>query len=244
MTAAPADQQRLLDLADLDLRLAGLAHRRTHLPEQAALDELVARRREATGSAARVRIAVEDLDRAIAKLGSDVDAVRRRLERGRSSLAAGGLAPREASELEHESATLARRQAELEAEQAELGARRAALAADLDHSGATVSDLDGRLAGATEARDRALAELEDSATAAEAERARLTEGVPAALLDLYGRQVADGGVGAGRLSGDRCTACSMFLGRSFAARAAAAPADEVMRCPECGAVLVRSDAAR
>jgi predicted nucleic acid-binding Zn-ribbon protein len=78
MKADPHDQRRLVDIAELDLRLGGLAHRRTALPEQAALDGLEAERRAAVESAARARIHVEDLDRAIAKLRSDLDAVRRR----------------------------------------------------------------------------------------------------------------------------------------------------------------------
>ena len=68
MKADPHLQRRLVDLADLDLRLTGLAHRRRELPEQAALDTLEAERRAAVESATRAQIRGEDLERAIAKL--------------------------------------------------------------------------------------------------------------------------------------------------------------------------------
>ena len=113
MRAEAAVQRRLVDLADLDLRIAGLSHRRAALAEQAEVDRLEGERRTARESAARARIAVEDLDRAIAKLDSDVEAVRRRRERDEALVAGGELPARQVVEVEHELGTLARREAAL-----------------------------------------------------------------------------------------------------------------------------------
>lgn len=240
MKADPTDQRRLVDIAELDLRLAGLEHRRGALPEQDALDALEAERNSATESAARARIHVEDLDRAIAKLRSDLDAVRRRREKDSELVSAGGLADRQAKELEYELGSLARRQEALEEELSELEERRVALDADISHSGATITDLDSRLTVARTERDTALAELEDAVTVTTSERAREAEGLPDDLLELYSRSGLSSGVGAAILNGGRCTGCAMDLDRETVAAFREAPADEVLTCPECSVIVVRT----
>ena len=240
MKADPHDQRRLVDIADLDLKLAGLAHRRRQLPEQAVVDDLEAQRRSATESAARAGIHVEDLERASAKLRSDLDAVRRRRERDSELRSGGTVSERQATELEYELRSLDRRERTLEAELAELTERLEAVEADVRHSGAVITDLDARLGMAMTVRDTALAELEEAVTAALQERSRLAEGLPAALLDLYARGVESSGVGAAVLSGGRCTACAMDLDRATVSWFRTAPADDVVTCPECGVIVVRT----
>lgn len=240
MKADPTDQRRLVDIAELDLRLAGLEHRRGALPEQAALDELEAERRAATESAARARIHVEDLDRAIAKLRSDLDAVRRRRERDSEMAAGGGLSERQVTELEYELRSLGRRQETLGAELAELEERREAVEADVEHSGASVTELDSRLAEARTERDTALAELENAVSTTTDERARTAEGLPVELLELYARSVRSAGVGAAVLGGGRCSGCAMDLDRGTVAAFREAPPQDVLTCPECGVIVVRT----
>lgn len=240
MKADPHDQRRLVDLAELDLRLSGLAHRRRQLPEQVVVDDLEAQRRAAVESAARAGIHVEDLERAIAKLRSDLDAVRRRRTRDSELRSGGGLSEHQATELDYELRSLARREDTLEAELSELTERLEAVEADVRHSGAVITDLDARLGMATTVRDTALADLEDSVTAAMEERARTAEGLPADLLDRYARSAESSGVGAAVLSGGRCTACAMDLDRSTVSAFRSAPADDVVTCPECGVIVVRT----
>lgn len=241
MKAEPTDQRRLVDIAELDLRLSGLAHRRASLPEQAVLDQLVAERRAAVESAARARIHVEDLDRALSKLRSDLDAVRRRRENDAALVSGGGLSERQSTELEHELRSLAHREESLKAELAELAERHEAVEADVRHSGAVITDLDARMGMATTVRDTALADLEDAVTETTAERAREAEGLPTDLLELYARSAAEAGVGAAILGGGRCSACAMDLSRSAVAAFRTAPEDDVLTCPECGVIVVRTD---
>lgn len=240
MKADPHDQRRLVDLADLDLRLAALTHRRRELPEQVALDELQAERRAAAESAARAQIHVEDLDRALAKLRSDLDAVRKRRANDSDLLASGGVSERQSTELEYELRSLARRQETLEGELDELTERHEAMVADVRHSGAVVTDLEAQIEKATAVRDRALAELEDAVTETIAERAREAEEVPAELLQCYMRSAEAAGVGAAVLNGARCSACAMDLDRSTVSAFRSAPADDVLNCPECGVIVVRT----
>ena len=240
MKADPHAQRRLVDLADLDLRLAALTHRRRELPEQVALDELQAQRRAAAESAARAQIHVEDLDRALAKLRSDLDAVRKRRANDSDLLASGGVSERQSTELEYELRSLARRQETLEGELDELTERHEAMVADVRHSGAVVTDLEAQIEKATAVRDRALAELEDAVTETIAERAREAEEVPAELLQCYMRSAEAAGVGAAVLNGARCSACAMDLDRSTVSAFRSAPADDVLNCPECGVIVVRT----
>ena len=63
------------------------------------------------------------------------------------------------------------------------------------------------------------------------------------LLALYERQRSGGGPGAALLQGGRCGACRIEIDRGELARISAATDDEVLRCPECGAILLRAKAA-
>jgi predicted nucleic acid-binding Zn-ribbon protein len=59
------------------------------------------------------------------------------------------------------------------------------------------------------------------------------------LVALYERQRTRGGAGAGALQGRRCGACRIEIDKGELARISAAAEDEVLRCPECGAILLR-----
>ena len=72
-----------------------------------------------------------------------------------------------------------------------------------------------------------------------ARREELTEALDPELVALYERQRAGGGPGAGQLQGRRCGACRIEIGRGELARIAAAADDDVLRCPECSAILLR-----
>ena len=59
------------------------------------------------------------------------------------------------------------------------------------------------------------------------------------LSAMYERQRARGGPGAGPLQGHRCGSCRVEIGRGDLAQITAAAEDEVLRCPECDAILLR-----
>jgi hypothetical protein len=67
----------------------------------------------------------------------------------------------------------------------------------------------------------------------------LTATLDPALSALYERQRAGGGPGAGQLLGHKCGACRIEIGRGELSRISAAAEDELVRCPECGAILLR-----
>jgi predicted nucleic acid-binding Zn-ribbon protein len=240
MKAEVAQQRSLLSLAELDGELNRLAHRAAHLPEQQRYQELEAKQQTVADRLAAVRIAVEDLDAQIAKLESEVDTVRQREDRDRGLLTSGAVGdPKQLEELQHELGTLERRQANLEDSLLEVMERREQLGAEQAGEQSALDAVLADLAAAGQQRDAALAEVEQSRTDTAARRAEVAAGLDGELLKLYERQRAASGIGAGRLLGGRCGACRIELDRGELARITAAADDEVLRCEECGAILLR-----
>ncbi len=240
MKADAAQQRSLLELAEIDAELSRLAHRATHLPEQQTYDRVLADQRAASDRAAVLGIALEDLDAQIAKLESEVDAVRKREDRDRGLLDSGSVTnSKQLEELQHELGTLERRQASLEDTLLEVMERREQVAGDQAREQAAADSLAQDLTAAAQARDESLAEVEEARTGRAARRVEVSAAVGGELLDLYERQRKSSGIGAGRLLGHRCGACRIELDRGELARISAAPEDEVLRCSECRAILLR-----
>jgi predicted nucleic acid-binding Zn-ribbon protein len=239
--ADAASQVRLLDLQAADTGLAQLEHRRRTLPEGAALAEL-----EKTASALADEVfdaeaRLSDIDEEQRRLERDVDAVRARADRDQQRLQGGGLPARELESLQHEVATLARRQATLEDELLEVMEQRedadAALAGLLERRGA----LDTERAELTRRREEALAGIEAAVAERTEQRSRVAAELPGDLLALYERaRQHGGGVGAAALRQRRCEGCHIELsGAELSAARAAAP-DDVLRCDNCRRILVRT----
>ncbi len=102
-----------------------------------------------------------------------------------------------------------------------------------------IDDLQAALSTAQQARDAALVEIDQARHQATTRREGLVSVIDPELVDLYEKQRARGGPGAGLLQGRRCGACRIEIDRGESARIAAAAEDDVLRCPECGAILLR-----
>jgi uncharacterized protein len=94
---------------------------------------------------------------------------------------------------------------------------------------------------AVQQRDDALADVADATARHEAARTALAGSVPDALLAVYDRiRLQTGTTGAALLKARQCQGCRIELnGRELAAVRGAAP-DEVVRCENCGRILVRT----
>ena len=188
---------------------------------------------------AAIRIALEDLDAQVSRFESEIEAVRQREERDRSWLKSGATDAKQLSDLQHELETLIRRQTSLEDSLLEVMERREELQAQLTAELSAIEALQADLASAQQALDAAIAEIDQARQLHSSRRDALTSTLDPALSALYERQRAGGGPGAGPLQGHRCGACRIEIGRGELARISAAAEDEVVRCPECGAILVR-----
>jgi predicted nucleic acid-binding Zn-ribbon protein len=239
MKAEIAQQRSLLELSELDAELSRIAHRATHLPQSQAIEQMQAERAAAGDRLAAVRIAVEDLNTQVTRCESEIEAVRQREDRDRSLLASGATDAKQLADLQHELETLERRQASLEDSLLEVMERREELQGQLTGEQSAIEALQADLASAQQALDAARAELEQERQSRSSRRDTLAATLDPDVSALYERQRASGGPGAGRLLGHRCGACRIEIDRGEMARITAAAEDELVRCPECGAILLR-----
>jgi predicted nucleic acid-binding Zn-ribbon protein len=239
MKAEVVQQRSLLELAELDAERSRIDHRAKHLSEQQQLEEAQSAHGEANDRLAAVQIALEDLDGQVAKFESEIDAVRQREDRDRSLLAAGTVDAKQLTELQHELETLERRQSSLEDSLLEVMERREELQSQQAGELAEIDELQSRLTDAQRACDEARTKIDQLRHQSVSRRDELVAELDADLVALYERQRVRGGAGAGLLQGRRCGACRIEIDKGELARISAAAEDEVLRCPECGAILLR-----
>ena len=239
MKAEVIQQRSLLELADLDAGLSRIEHRSSHLAEQQRFEQIQADHRDANDRLASLGLALEDLDAQIAKFESEIEGVRDREDRDRKMLDAGAISAKQLADLQHELATLERRQSSLEDSLLEVMERREELQTRQTDELGKIDALESELAEAQRARDDALAAIEQKRQQGVSRRDELTAGLDPNLVSLYERQRSGGGPGAARLQGRRCGACRIEIDRGEIARITAAADDDVLRCPECGAILLR-----
>ncbi len=240
MKASPEAQRRLLDLQAIDTALAQLAHRRRTLPELAEIDAAARELSALEDERARAQVAVDDLDRDISRYEKDIEQVRARKARDQQRLDAGGGGVKEQDALQHELATLNRRQSELEDAELELMEQREQAQAALDAVAGKLADVGDRRTAAETRRDQAYADIAREQEFKQQARQPLAADLPADLVTLYDKIRADSGLGAALLRSGRCGGCRIELYGADLARVKAAPADEVVRCEECRRIMVRT----
>lgn len=239
---AAAAQQRLLDVQALDTRIDQLAHRRSTLPEHAALAELETRLTVLRDQIVGVETEESDLARELRKAESDVDQVRARAERDQLRLDAGQVSsPKELESLQHEIATLANRQGDLE--EIVLDVMERLESAQSRHAELTAhrDDATRQLTELTAVRDVTTAEIDAEVEQLSSQRATQVGSLDESLVALYEKiRAQQGGVGAAELKARRCGGCRLELNNVELARLRDADADEVLRCEECRRILVRT----
>ena len=241
MKADHFEQQKLLALADEDVALTQLAHRKRTLPEVAAVEAAAESERTFTEAEVRAETEVRDLDREQKRLEADVDTVRQRADRDRSRIDSGAATPKEITSLQSELQSLARRQSDLEDQVLELMERRETADAALvaAQTGRTSAAADRERA--EQLRDDALADIADSTSRHQAKRDEVAGGISDALLMLYDRvRTQTGTTGAAMLKARQCQGCRIELGGRELAAVRNADPHEVVRCENCGRILVRT----
>ena len=167
------------------------------------------------------------------ELESEIDGVRQREDRDRTLLDSPATNSKQLSELQHELETLQRRQGSLEDSLLEVMERREQLQCE---QSAGQSAVDGLADDWPPPARRGMRRWRRSSRPA-------VTGWPAVRRSA--RPCTPSGVrctsasGAGALQGRRCGACRIEIDRGELSRIAAAAEDDVLRCPECGAILLR-----
>lgn len=240
LTATAAQRQALLDLQDLDTEIdrakAALNRLRT--------DEEFAQAKKDAADLAEQLAAAEgarrEADRDAAEASEKAAATRAHRDRTRNRLHAGGGSHKELEAMMHEAQTLEGLLAEHDQ-----AAREAMQAADA--AAGKVTAVQERKA-AVEASGRARAahlkqegqRITEHGRSLAARRAEAAAGLPAEIVARYEKvRSRNGGIGAGRLEGNRSSASGTPLSPAELERLRALPEDALAECPETGALLVR-----
>ena len=242
LNAEPAVQRRLLDLQDLDLQLDQVAHKRASLPEHQALKDLIAEKSVVDRELVTADTEVSDLQREQKKADSDVEQVKQRRARNQQRLDSGQVtSPRDLENLQHEIGSLERRISDLEDAELEVMEKLEAAEAVQADLRTRAEAFAGRQTELETTRDAALKELDEQRAELGDKRATIAAELPDALVTQYQRlREHNGGIGAAPLVGKRCMGCRMELAPSDLNRIKAAAPDAVLRCEECGRILVRT----
>ena len=241
MKADHFEQQKLLELAAEDVALTQLAHRRRTLPEAAAVEAAVEAERALADDVVRAETEVRDLQREVRRLEADVETVRSRAAKDQKLLDSGSVSAKQMTDLQHELESLSRRQSDLEDQELELMERLETAEATLRAASEGREKAHADVERAEQLRDDALADIADGTQRHEAARAAVAGGISAPLLTLYDRvRTQNGPTGAAMLRARQCQGCRIELnGRELAAVRNADP-HEVVRCENCGRILVRT----
>jgi predicted nucleic acid-binding Zn-ribbon protein len=237
--ASPADQRRLLEVADLDTRIRQSDAARRNPPQAARVQALLAQR-QAFAQELATRLGVrDDLRAEMARIESDVAMVDARRARDAERLASTSNM-KEAQGLESELASLARRKNDLEDAELEVMERLEQADAAVAEQEAVMAETNAEGAALSAEAKRVVAEASAAFDAATRDRAAVAGGIAADLLAYYDR-VAARSSGAALLRRGTCEGCRMVLAGTDLQAARLAADDEVITCPECGCILVRTE---
>ncbi|MGW0471253.1 zinc ribbon domain-containing protein [Streptomyces coeruleorubidus] len=242
MNAAPADQIRLLDLQELDVRLQQLAHRRRSLPEHAEIESLTKDQTQLRDLLVAAQTEESDTAREQTKAEQDVDQVRQRSARDQQRLDSGAVtSPKDLENLQREIASLAKRQGDLEDVVLEVMERRESAQQRVAELTERVGSVQSKIDAATARRDAAFEEIDAEVATVTKEREVIAGSIPADLLKLYEKlREQQGGVGAAKLYARSCQGCRQELAITELSEIRKAAPDTVIRCENCRRILVRT----
>lgn len=231
----------LLVVQEHDTAIDRLRHRRATLPELAELarveEELVALERTyAEAAAGRDVVARREkrLEDEVASIEAKIVDVEARMYSGAVTV------PRELQAMQAEVESMRRHCSALEDDILEAMTEREPLDEQVAVLDATRRRLDEQGAALRSAIAETQASIDAELALETAARDAAAVGLPGSLSTLYEQLRAKlGGIGAARLSNGRCTGCHLTLPATELDRIRREPPDTLIRCDQCGRVLVR-----
>lgn len=240
MKSSSHEQQRLIELQDLDLQLAQLDHQAKTLPVLKAL----AQAQEGFDSQQVLAIASatekSDIEVELHRTESDVEQVVSRITKDQQYVDSGATSAKDLQNLLGELESLNRRKQELEEVELEImvrideaESRRQEHERERDRFAAEVDKL-------SQERDAALAEIHVKRSDLLALRESVASSISLELMALYQKiRESSGGIGAARLKDGKCDGCHLNVNTVELTRIKSLPDDELVRCEECRRILVR-----
>ncbi|WP_166983688.1 zinc ribbon domain-containing protein [Paramicrobacterium fandaimingii] len=240
MKAPNAEQKKLLELQQTDSSLDRLMHREKNLPESALLQEAAAERDGIVSRLATEVGAVEDAEADLGRLESDAATVSARMQRDDKRLQQTS-SVKDVTALESELESLRGRTAVLEEQQLDVMQTVEDARGVADATRAEGVEIDARIADIRAQRQTALDDIAEQRGTLAGTRHVLTEKLDAELLEAYEKQRAKTGIGAALFRAGTCGGCTMSLTGQDLATIRAAALDDVVRCPECNCIVVRTE---
>jgi len=239
--ASPAQQKELLRLQALDTKLQQVEHQAKALPQHAELAALGATAEKTRATLATRTGELEDVRIELGRIESDVDVVEKRIARDTDRIDHTS-SVKDVQALETELSALRKRHTDLEEIELAVMERLEEREADVAEVVTARDAIAAQVAEVERAKDARLVELKrelgDLARDRETIAATLTEDLRA----LYEkRRVVGRGNAAALLRARTCSGCTMTLTGSDLESVRSAAADEVVFCPDCGAILVRTE---
>ncbi|WP_026555213.1 zinc ribbon domain-containing protein [Arthrobacter sp. 35W] len=238
--AAPGEQMRLLELQALDARLKSLDNQTKVLNQDPRIVDLTAGLAVATSDLVLINTEVADLGRELVRAEDDVAQVAARIARDEAKLNSGTGLSKDLVALQSDIASLNKRRSDLEDAELEVMERGDAASERQRLQQGVVDDINGSFDGIRAELDAALGTIDAERQSTLAERAALAATFDAALLAIYDRTLAKYGVGAARLFHGTSEGSGMQLSPGDLADIKKAADDDIVFCPDSGAILVRS----
>jgi uncharacterized protein len=233
--------ENLLVLQALDLRIQQLRHKRSTLPEIAALRANAAEQAALATETAEVGARHHDLVREQKRLEDEIAQVTERAGKHEANLYGGSVTnPRELQALQDDIEALRRRQRALEDDDLEIMEALEPVTAELEVLAGRRASLESAAAGLDAALTAAAADIDAELATLAAERDAAVAGIAPGLLDEYeALRAQHGGIGVAKLEGSTCGGCRLSLSAVEVDRIRKLDPDERVLCEECGRLLVR-----
>lgn len=230
--------QALLELQNTDLEILRAEKRLEELPEKRAILDARHKIRDVEALKTKAAQIVANLERGVSRNEDECAGLTVKIEDEQVRIMSGDITnPKELQHIAREMDALKRRRDKLEMEQMNLMERVESARGQVAKVDAALLQLAKREHGLTEAYKSKGAEMIAAIEAHKARRDELSAGIGPDLLARYETlRASRAGLGAGRLSGQSCTACRMELPTQRVQELSAGP--EIGICPNCKRLLV------
>ena len=240
MQASPEQQSLIFELQLLDNEIMQANTKLKSLPEIEQLLHIDKRIVTATDELATVKAESDQIALELRRGEVDVETVTDRIKKDEARLASGNATPKELEQLQHEVATLRKRQEALEEIELEIMVRSEAITERTKILTTDLASLETLKAEINQRLTTASGEINTVITNKQSDREKVVVKIEKPLIDLYEKiRTASGGVAAAALVGNKCNGCNLAINAVEMERIKSLAKDELLRCEECRRILVR-----
>jgi predicted nucleic acid-binding Zn-ribbon protein len=230
----------LLDLQQHDILIGQLVHRRSNLPERAAVKKLDSDLALISAQLMPLQARQHELERGQKRLDDEIALVVARRAETDKKLYSGSVSnPKELQSLQADEDSLDRRRRQLEDQELEIMEALEPLEAEIArlttlHAELEAKGVDLRVAVA-EAEATTDAELHQART----ERAELATGIDAELIATYDKLRIKVNPAVAKIKNNSCGGCHLLIPSVEIDAIRKQPPDALVNCEQCGCILVR-----